>query len=87
MTDQFLERWWWDFGGFFQNNKSAQEPVTVDVNTLQGRAGIRYVMSDWAEFFLRGTVTRQRSEETRGADIDRESAFLGVKLSAPLKPF
>jgi hypothetical protein len=85
MTDQFAERWWWDCGGFFQNNRSSQEPLTVDFTTVQGRVGIRYVIADWASLFLRGTIARQRSEGTRGADIDRESAFLGVNLSAVKK--
>jgi hypothetical protein len=87
MTNQFAERWWWDLYGLYQNNTSLREPVTVDVNTAQGMAGIRYTASDWASFYLKGTITRQRSGGQGGNDFDRESALLGVTLSTPNKPF
>jgi len=87
MTNQFAERWWWDLSGLYQNNTSSQEPVTVDVDTFQGNAGIRYAATDWASIYLRGSVTRQRSGGLEGNDLDRESALLGVTFSTPNKPF
>lgn len=81
LTNQFYEKWWWDVSGYYQENKSLDDMVTVDFFTVEGTAGLRYVATEWASFMLEGNIFRQRSHGLEGSDLDRDSVFLGVRLS------
>lgn len=87
MTNQFAERWWWDLSGSYQINRSVDEQESEDINTTEGAAGIRYAMSEWASFRLKGEILRQRSDGLSGSDIDRESVFLIMDLSTVYRLF
>jgi hypothetical protein len=82
MTNQFTERWGADLTGTYQNNKSTDDPVTVDINTVWGTAGIRYAPFQWATFHLTGNMVRQQSNGLEGDDLTRQSVFLGATLSS-----
>lgn len=86
MTHQFAEKWWGNLSGFYQNNRSFEDPVTVNVDTVQGTAGMRYAALKWASFYLNGNIVRQRSKALEGSDVARESVFLGVLLSTTYEP-
>ena len=89
LTDRFAERWWWNIAGLYQNNKSTNGPVTEDIDTFQGTAGIRYAVFQWASLQLAGNVIRQRSNLTGGGegDLNRESIFLGFNIGKPYQVY
>ncbi len=87
MTQQLTERWGWDISGFYQNNRSFDDPLTVNVDTMQGIAGIRYAAVEWASFYLNGNIARQDSKGLTGEDLIRESVFIGVLLSTAYEPY
>ncbi len=87
ITQQLTEKWGWDLAGFYQNNKSFDEPVTVNVDTMQGAARIRYAAVDWASFYLNGNIARQDSKGLEGTDLIRGSVVLGVMLSTTFEPY
>jgi hypothetical protein len=84
--DQFAQRWWWDLTGLYQNNKYTEIAIG-DINTIQGVAGIRYAVFEWASVRLGGTIVRQQSNGPGGNDLDRESIFLGIDMSKPYQVY
>lgn len=80
-TKQFAERWRGEFSAYYQNNRSSGDPETVDIDTVQGSAGIRYAAAKWASLRLGGDLLRQRSSGPEGDDIDRESVVLSIDLT------
>ena len=81
LTDQFAERWWWNLSGSYQRNKSINQPTDEKIETWWGGAGIRYVATKWASFYINGNINRQRSSGGVGGDIDRETVYAGVSFA------
>jgi len=81
LADRFAPHWEWELSGYFQNSRSSVKPVTQDITTLSGSAGIRYRPVQWASIGLRGDIFRQDSRNALGIDIDRKSAVVDVTLS------
>jgi hypothetical protein len=81
VTNQFAARWWGDLAVRYQTNRSPGDAANVDIDTVQGAAGIRYTAAKWASFRLSGDILRQRSAGLEGEDIDRETVVLGVDLT------
>lgn len=82
LKDQFSRRWGWDLSGYFQGNRSNDEPRTEDINSTGGTVQIRYEAMKWASIRLGGEILRQQSKGLEGSDVDRESVFLLVDLGS-----
>ena len=81
LTDQFADRWWWDFTTIFQTNRSIDTEVSEDLVSTNAVGGIRYAPVQWASINLSGEIGRQRSHGVVGEDVRRESVMLRVNLS------
>jgi hypothetical protein len=87
MSNRITEKWSWNLSGYYQTNVTNDDPPTRDVNTFQGAGGVEYLVVDWASVNFAGAIVRQSSSGVQVDDVDRESVFLGIKVSPPYKPF
>ena len=87
MSNRITEKWSWDLSGTYQTNVTIDDPPTVDTDTFQGAARIEYRVVEYASVSLGGNIIRQSSSGLQVDDVDRESVFLGIKVSPPYKPF
>jgi len=85
LTDQFAKSWWWDLSGSFQTNNTVDDPSGADFVTYYGNGGLRH--QPWESVFvsLSGNIYRQRSDNTTGDDVDRESVILQVSFAKDYK--
>ncbi|MFA6146805.1 MAG: hypothetical protein WC899_01165 [bacterium] len=81
VSNQFAMRWWADFTGTYQVNRSVESNVSGDLTSSTCTAGIRHTPLDWLDVHLSGSGFRQSGNGTLGSDLTRYSAFLGVTLS------
>jgi hypothetical protein len=81
VSDQFATRWWLDFTGTYQVNRSLESDVSGDLTSSIGTAGVRHKPLEWLEVHLSGSGLRQSGDNgTLESDLTRYSVFLGVTL-------
>lgn len=80
LKNQFSARWGGDISGYFQGNRSTDDPTSVDINSTGGMVDVRYQAMKWASIRLGGDILRQQSKGSEGSDVDRSSVFLLVDL-------
>jgi uncharacterized protein (PEP-CTERM system associated) len=85
LSDRFFVKWEWNLAGYYQKSRSATKPITQDVSTTTGTAGIRYKPVLWASVGISGEILRQNAKTGFGNDVDRDSVTLDVTLSKPYK--
>jgi len=80
VSDQFATRWWADFTGTYQVNRSLESNASGDLTSAIGTAGVRHQPLEWLNVHLSGSGFRQSGNGTLGSDLTRYSAFLGVTV-------
>jgi len=80
LTDQFTKMWWWDLSGSYQTNNSIED-AGEDFVTYYVNGGLRHRPWKWVFVTLSGNIYRQRSDNTTGDDVNRESVILGVSFA------
>jgi len=80
VSDQFAMRWWADFTGTYQVNRSLEPNASGDLTSAAGTAGVRHKPLEWMEVHLSGSGFRQSGNGRLGSDLTRYSAFLGITL-------
>ena len=78
--NQFAEEWSWNLSGTYQVSRSVFETGAVDIDTINGTAGLRYKPWEWGSLDLTGNLNRQTSNGQFGDAINNYSALLGVTI-------
>jgi hypothetical protein len=85
LNDQFAREWSWSLSGTYQVSQSVFETDAVDINTIYGTAGLRYMPWEWGSLDLTGYVDRQTSDSQSGSDLKNYVATLGITIGKPYK--
>ena len=84
-ADKFARDWSWDLTGSYQVSRSIFTTDAININTINGTAGLRYKPWELASIDLTGHMTRQTSDGQFGSTSDTYSAILGVTIGKPYR--
>lgn len=86
LLNQLDKGWSWSLGGSYQRNRSVFVD-TVDLNTANGTAGLRYQPWEWGSLDLTGNAIRQMSDGNFGTNQNSYTGLLGITLGKPYNVF
>jgi len=79
-ADRFARDWSWSLSGSYQVSRSVFVTDAININTMNGTAGLSYKPWQWSSFDLSGHMSRQTSDGQFGSASDTYSALLGVTI-------